>query len=241
MAINSKYTFLKEELIIHTAGKLMKRIEERFPKSGLAQIGRELHQLCINTQDQTKILKRPIWYIRIPVYIIILALVYLLFKGCSFILELYSLHELNVSDILQGIESGINEIIFVALVIYFIYNLEGRLKRRMALKFLHHLRSLAHVIDMHQLTKDPTQHLMDHSTTESSPDRELNKFELIRYLDYCSEILAITGKLAALYAQYMNDSVILSAVNDIETTTQNLSNKIWQKIMILDLSGKPLD
>ena len=38
-----------------------------------------------------------------------------------------------------------------------------------ALKALHELRSLIHVIDMHQLTKDPERLLSEHSRTDSSP------------------------------------------------------------------------
>jgi hypothetical protein len=33
--------------------------------------------------------------------------------------------------------------------------IETRVKRRRALRAIHELRSIAHVIDMHQLTKDP--------------------------------------------------------------------------------------
>ena len=57
---------------------------------------------------------------------------------------------------------------------------------------------------------------------------------LARYLDYCSELLSLSSKIAALHMQYMNDSVVLDAVNDIETLAASLSNSIWQKIMILD-------
>ena len=61
----------------------------------------------------------------------------------------------------------------------------------------------------------------------------MTEFELIRYLDYCSEMLSLTGKLAALYMQDMRDPVIIEAVNEIEDLTTSLSRKIWQKIMIL--------
>jgi hypothetical protein len=57
---------------------------------------------------------------------------------------------------------------------------------------------------------------------------------LIRYLDYCSEMLSLTGKIAALYAQNFRDAVVLSAVNELENLTTGLSRKIWQKIMIVD-------
>ena len=56
------------------------------------------------------------------------------------------------------------------------------------------------------------------------------------YLDYCSELLALTSKLAALHAQYLEDPVVLNAVNDIESLTADLSRKIWQKLTILDMS-----
>lgn len=102
---------------------------------------------------------------------------------------------------------------------------------------LHRLRSIAHVVDMHQLTKDPEHALRPVATTASSPVRTLTRPQLARYLDYCSELLALTSKLAALHAQHLHDPVVLDAVNDIETLTSDLSRKIWQKITILDMAG----
>jgi hypothetical protein len=64
----------------------------------------------------------------------------------------------------------------------------------------------------------------------------MSPFELTRYLDYCSEMLSLTSKLAALYAQNLPDPVVIDAVNEIESLTTNLSQKIWQKITILDAS-----
>jgi hypothetical protein len=95
---------------------------------------------------------------------------------------------------------------------------------------------MAHIIDMHQLTKDPERSLNhDRKTdTASSPKRTLTPFELTRYLDYCAEALSVISKLAALYVQRFDDPVTLSAVNDIEQLTSGLSRKIWQKIMIVD-------
>jgi len=87
---------------------------------------------------------------------------------------------------------------------------------------------------MHQLTKDP-EHLLAHrTTTASSPKQNLSPFELGRYLDYCSEMLSLIGKLAALYVQKFDDPVALAAVNEVEALTTGLSRKIWQKIMIIN-------
>ena len=87
---------------------------------------------------------------------------------------------------------------------------------------------------MHQLTKDPEQLLSAEPNTPSSPERMMSPPELGRYLDYCSELLSVTSKLAALLVQYFNDEVLLGAVNEIETLTTGLSGKIWQKIRLLD-------
>ncbi len=147
----------------------------------------------------------------------------------------------GISDLLQGLEAAINNLVFVAIAVWFLVTFEARPKRKAALAALHELRSIAHIIDMHQLTKDPEHVLTPRVDTASSPQRAMSRFELSRYLDYCSEMLSITSKLAALYAQYLNDSMVLDAVNDVETLSDGLSARIWQKIMILDTITANLD
>ena len=61
----------------------------------------------------------------------------------------------------------------------------------------------------------------------------MTTFELSRYLDYCAEMLSLTGKVAALYVQEFDDAVAVAAVNDVEQLTTGMSRKIWQKLMIL--------
>ena len=86
--------------------------------------------------------------------------------------------------------------------------IEGRLKRKTVLENLHRLRSIVHVIDMHQLTKDPEQVLSPTLMPTTAKSREMTRFELVRYLDYCAEMLSISSKMAALHVQYVNDPVI---------------------------------
>ncbi len=117
--------------------------------------------------------------------------------------------------------------------IWFLMNLESSMRREAVLADLHELRSIAHVVDMHQLAKDPTTMPEGQIETPHSEKHHLSEFELMRYLDCCSEMLSLTGKLAALYMQNMRDPVIIQAVNEIEELTGNLSRKIWQKIMVL--------
>ena len=137
-------------------------------------------------------------------------------------------------ELLQATESAINDVIFIGIAIYFLSTLENRIKRRRALDALHRLRSVAHIVDMHQLTKDPERLLLPQPDTASSPQRAMTPAELGRYLDYCSEMLSLTAKLAALHVQDFSDPVVLSAVTEIETLTSDLSSKIWQKITLLE-------
>ena len=126
-----------------------------------------------------------------------------------------------------------NKVVLIGAAIFFLVTFENRIKRKRALAALHELRSLAHVIDMKQLTKDPARLVQQVILTPSSPKSTMTAYELTRYLDYCTEMLSLTGKVAALYAQEFRDDVVLSSVNDLENLTTGLSRKIWQKILIL--------
>jgi len=134
----------------------------------------------------------------------------------------------------QGIDAAMNITVLAGAAIFFAVSFEDRNKRRQALRDLHVFRTISHVADMHQLTKDPSAILGGGEPTASSPKRKMTLFELTRYLDYCSEIQSLTGKLAALYAQHLPDPVVIEAVNDIEELTGNFSRKVWQKITILE-------
>jgi hypothetical protein len=136
-------------------------------------------------------------------------------------------------DWLPVIESAINDMAFAGIAVFFLLSAASRLDRRSALAELHRLRSLAHVIDMHQLTKDP-ERLRSHPTpTEASIEPDLSGAELGRYLDYCSEMLSLVGKAAALHAQHSGDPTVLDTVSEIETLTIGMSRKIWQKIALI--------
>ncbi|MDP2775712.1 MAG: hypothetical protein Q8O61_19315, partial [Nocardioides sp.] len=106
-------------------------------------------------------------------------------------------------------------------------------QRGRTLALLHQLRSTAHIIDMHQLTKDPEQLRPSYTMTSVSQPLDLTRDEMERYLDYCSELLSLVGKTAALCAEESRDAVVLDTVNSIEELTTGMARKIWQKISTL--------
>ena len=71
---------------------------------------------------------------------------------------------------LEIFESGINNAVMIAIGIFFLVTIETRIKRRRALHAIHELRSMAHVIDLHQLTKDPDRLRKDRADTPNSPN-----------------------------------------------------------------------
>jgi hypothetical protein len=87
---------------------------------------------------------------------------------------------------------------------------------------------------MHQLTKDPERLFGTYRGTDHSPKETMSPLQLGRYLDYCTEMLSLTGKIAALYIDQYDDSEVVAAVGEIEQLCTGLSRKIWQKIMILN-------
>ena len=115
----------------------------------------------------------------------------------------------SVYSVLQGVEAAANLAVLMGAALFFLVTIEDRLKRRRALRALHELRSIVHVIDMHQLTKDPSIGVSVGGTDPSSPARTLSRFEVTRYLDYCSEMLSLTSKVAVLYAQVFPDPVVV--------------------------------
>jgi len=112
-------------------------------------------------------------------------------------------------------------------------------QRGQLLNLLHQLRSTAHIIDMHQLTKDPEQLKPSWVPTSKSTKLDMSRDQVERYLDYCSELLSLVGKTAALCAEESRDSLVLETVSTVETLTVGLSRKIWQKISNLP-PGEPL-
>jgi hypothetical protein len=233
---NGLFTRLRADKILDTIDKLESRIAERFPQTSLRQVCHEFRMLAAGMENLAAHCGRPIWPLRLSVWLFIGLLIFVGLGALLVLIQRFSFKTNDISDLLQATEAAINELIFLGLALVFLIGLETRIKRRSALAALHQLRSIAHVVDMHQLTKDPAHLLGTHVQTKSSPERLLSRYELTRYLDYCSELLALNSKIAALFAQDMDDPVVLSAVNDLESLNQGLSQKIWQKIMILDLA-----
>ena len=219
--------------ITETLERLGERITARFPEASLARICARLVVTARATARDAAALARPMFWLRG-----LAGLVAALWAAAT----IWVLSEIDwaavaaradATSLAQGLDSAVNLLLLAGAAIWFMLTLEERLKRARTLSALHELRSYAHVIDMHQLTKDPTMILSGATVSAASPVRQMSEFELARYLDFCAEMLALTAKLAALYAGASGDRAILQAATEVEDLASDLGRKIWQKIMIL--------
>lgn len=223
--------------IVRTLEQLHQRIGNRFPGSGLAQVGAELTDVARQTDQRARDIRKSDWPLRGLVgallifgLVLLLMLAYLVLAGKRPEGDLYGT--------LEGIDSGFNIVVLMGASLFFLVSLEDRRKRKRALTALQEVRSIIHVIDMHQLTKDPSTDVAGAEPGKAS--EQLDPRQMMHYLDYCSEMLSLAAKVAALYAQSYPDAVVTEAVSDLERTVTGLSQKIWQKINIIhgDLNAR---
>ncbi len=237
------YRTLDPDAIVTTIEQLHRRISERFPESGLAGVSGELLQVGRAAKNRIEEIRQPHIPLRIGVGLLILLIAAVLIVSVRGVVSgegaasgegVFRSEGLGLADLVALTEAALNEFVLLGALILFLVTLERRWRRKQALASIHELRSLAHIVDMHQLTKDPQQAFeSEMRNTPSSPKRVFSPFQLSRYLDYCSEMFSLIGKVAALFLQGFDDASVIASVNDVDTLTTGLSRKVWQKMVIL--------
>lgn len=227
-------TLLVPSKIVETIGKLRERIAGRFPDSSLLEVCSHLLGLGQLAEKQAASFGQPLLILRALALLLSIALVVCI----SLTLYFVKLPDkpIEFGEFLQALEAGANQVVLFGAAIFFLFTIERRWKRNRALKVVNQLRSLAHVIDMHQLTKDPERLVPKELALPTSPKRDMSEFNLSRYLDYSCEMLSLVGKIAVVYVQHFDDPVAIASANEVEDLCTSLSRKIWQKIMLIHSS-----
>ncbi len=252
--VGTTYDHLNATHVLRTVDRLQARIAESFPQRHLADVAGTLAQVLQRMLADAGRSR--------PVYVAVVAvsrLAIVVLVALSVLTIVLAMRDafapttapLRAFEWLPILESGINDVVFAGLAIWFLLSVEDRMERRRLLATLHRLRSLAHVVDMHQMSKDPTALLPSDrelaATGAPAPVEvavgvpvvrpALTREEFAQYLDYCSELLSLVGKGAALCAETSTDAVVLDTVSELETLTTGMSRKIWQKITLLHRDG----
>jgi hypothetical protein len=217
-----------------TVAQLERRIHARFGERGLTKAARDLARLVVQVEGEAALSRARLRRMTLSARMVALVIV-----AATLSVLIISLHSAisdglaRTADWVPLVESSINDLVFAAIAVVFLWAFPERLERRSLLRLLHRLRSLAHVIDMHQLSKDPEQVSPTYAPTAQSVMHGLDADQLHHYLNYCSEMLSLTAKTAALCAEHSTDGLVLETISYIETLTTELCNKIWQKISLL--------
>lgn len=221
---------LEQAELIKTATRLGQRIRSRFPEAHLNEVASQLQALTEQHAERSESIRRPNWGLRVVSATLLLAglaTLLLLFASVRFRHD----GDWQIGEAMQALEAGVSMLFFLGAGAVLASSLELRTKRRRCLEALHELRAIAHLVDLHQLSKLPTEG--EPESQVGPTETTLTTRQLIVYLDFCSEMLALIGKVAALYVQEFPDEKATGAVDDIEDLTNGLSRKIWQKIMVL--------
>lgn len=224
---------LEAPAVRQTVRELLDRVSARFPERGLRAVCQDLLYLVEEVESGSSRTQQRIRLARLVSRVAMAAIL----AGTVFVLAFAvkdAVEEFDrFLDLLPFVETVINDVVFAGIAVFFLWSFPERIQRGQLLNLLHQLRSTAHIIDMHQLSKDPEQLRPTFVRTPASKPLGMNRDEMERYLDYCSEMLSLVGKTAALCAEESRDTVVLETVSTIESLTVGLSRKIWQKISML--------
>jgi len=233
-----KSPLLDGDELIKTVHRLTERIRSSFPAAHLNQVADQLQQVVERHAARSSTIRRPHWGRRLTSLALLLAGVGT-FAMLFVTVRMKHDGEWQIAEAMQTLEAGLSMLFFLGAGAAYVASLEQRSKRQRCLQALHELRAIAHIVDLHQLGKQPEFA----ATVAAAPGTDapagtigeapLAGPQLVAYLEFCSEMLSLLGKVAALYVQDFPDERAVAAVDDIEDLTSGLSRKIWQKIMVL--------
>jgi hypothetical protein len=213
------YKHLRADKLIETADRLASRVVGRFPEANLGKVAVAVADVTRNAVATAERINRPNWALRVGLIALAVGIV-----AVAVTMAVVGINDSKQFMEIVRVASGAG--LWLGAVAVFFWTLETRLRRGKVVKALHELRGLAHIIDMHQLSKDPE--------CGAEADPAYSREGLGFYLNYCSEMLAILSKIGQLYVEDFPDGTTLAAVDQLERLTSGLSQKIWQKVMILE-------
>jgi hypothetical protein len=209
----SKERHLDAHKLIRTSAELERWITKEFHEAHLAVVAREVHAFAQEAVAKAEKIRQPIWPLRLGIWtVLVLALAGAVHGVVT--------HEM--ADTLRFLDTTKGAAVYLSVFGAIFIGLEIRWKRHRALKAVAEIRALAHIVDMHQLAKDPPIEQFRENGQQ---------VKILEYLHACTALLALLSKVAQFYVENFPDPVATNAVNDFELITTGLSNKIWMKIL----------
>ena len=197
-------TKLDSDRIIETVQVLARRMRERFPNAGLNDVCNSLLAIARQARQRAIEIGRPMIWVRVLSGTIIVLILALFGLAVSVIKP----SELTAQsgEFVQVLDAAFNALVLIGATVLFLVTLETRIKRAGRCR---RSTSCGPSPKSSICTSSPRIRNGRSGRGETpSPlaKRTMTQFELIRYLDYCSEMLALAGKIAALYVEDFPDS-----------------------------------
>jgi hypothetical protein len=191
---------LRADKLVETVEKIRAQIARRFPDSGLVSVAAEVQQITREAIARAEAIRRPNYWMRAGIGLLVVIAV----GGIVTYAQTRTGETSFWQTILRFLDEAKGSAAILTAAAIFLVTLETRMKRKRALRAVHELRAMAHLIDMHQLTKDPDR-LDDPARPVMVAEQPLDAAGMGRYLHFCTELLAITSKIGQLYVQDFPD------------------------------------
>lgn len=202
-----------------TSAQLSQWISTEFKGAGLARIALEVEKLTGEAVATAERIARPNYWIRAGIASLLIISV-----GCIG----WGVAHATKQELIGWFDMSKPAAWPICLGIFFLITLEIRWKRDKAIKAVHELRAIAHIIDMHQLGKDS-----EIEKFRNNPNAFRSK--ITAYLHACTALLALVSKIGELYVEGFQDSVAVDTVAQFESVCNGLNTKIWQKIIAAEI------
>ena len=199
------------------------RIKAKFPDSGLSRVAAELVSMVEEAGIRAEAIHRPNWPLRVGVVLLSLG------AGAGPAAG----HLVAGEDRPEGRDGALHVRRVGAAGLLLLrgggplFGVAGNPPEAAPrLSALHELRAMAHVVEMHQIAKDPVGLLAGGAAAKPDGREQTTKTpeELNRYLNYCNELLSIISKIAALYVQDFPDAPTVGAEDQVENLCSGISH-----------------
>src|SRR5262249_54527923 len=154
------FEHLHTDKILATVRRLHARIRQHFPDAGLTMVAAELTDVAQGVGERLRVIYRTSPLLRALIVLILLVIVAIvaLFLRSWVADREHSLEVArDVGQLIQIVESMLGATFFLSAAIVSLVTFEKRIVRARAVRAIQELRAMAHIIDLHQLQKDPEQ------------------------------------------------------------------------------------
>jgi hypothetical protein len=195
------------------------KICESFPEASLRHTSLTILTIALEIPSTIKWIMKRNYFVMITLFLLFATVgsgLYYTWKNMNI-----TFSGVNIAEFAQMFDASFSFLVLLGSGAYFLFSYQSRARKQKLVRAINKLIGLTHVVESHQLTKDP-----DHNPYKDSK-------MLAKYLNYCTDLLALISKIGFLYVQALNEPEAQSIEGDLETLTSGISRKIWQKIMLV--------